>query len=284
MKAITLTCDKYIKLVDHMIFTYEKVWPSHPFTFRVPYENYPKFLAEKYQDKVELIQLKDGKIKSIRDTLLTSIQDLDDQEWIYWCMDDRYLIQLREKEANDIYQTVIDITDPMVCAVRLLRFRRGFRDNFIKKGEKIFTKLGEELLEIIYTDTNELYDIWEHQFVRVKLLRNLFESFPDRLFKAKEMDGFPHIKGYGEKCYLPAKNLVVFGESTSRGELTENCVASFKKWGLEIPGGFTVSNKYHLYGQLPYNVLGQEVTLPKKLRAKVTELTRWYWRKRVGNV
>jgi hypothetical protein len=156
--------------------------------------------------------------------------------------------------------------------------------NGIKKGEKIFTKHGEELLEIIYTDTNELHDIWEHQFVRVKLLRNLFESFPDRPFKAKEMDTFPLKKGYGEKCYISAKNLVVFGESTSRGELTENCVASFKKWGLEIPTGFAISNKYHLSGQLPYNILGQEVTLPKKLQAKVTELTRWYWRKRVGNV
>jgi hypothetical protein len=284
MKAITLTCDKYIKLVDHMIFTYEKVWPSHPFTFRVPHEDYPEFLVEKYQDKIELIQLKDGKIKSIKETLLTSIQDLDDQEWIYWCMDDGYLIQLREKEANDIYQTVIGITDPTVCAVRLMRCRARLKDKFIKKGGEIFTKLGQELLEIIYTDTNELCDIWEHQFVRVKLLRNLFESFPDRPFKAKEMDTFPLTKGYGEKCYIPAKNLVVFGESTSRGELTENCVASFKKWGLEIPKGFTISNKYHLSGQLPYNILGQEVTLPKKLQAKVTELTRWYWRKRVGNV
>ena len=261
-----------------MILTYEKLWKNNPFIFRIPYEKYPEFLEKKYPNKVELVEIKNGKIRSIKETILTLLEDLEDNEWIYWCMDDRYIISLRDRDANDIYQTILEIDDPMICSIRLMRFRRGFKSNYIKQGGEIYTKRGLELLEVIYTDSNHLNNPWEHQFVRVKLLRNLFKAFPDDSFKAKEMDSFPHLKGYGEKCYIPVKNLVVFGESTSRGELTENCVANFKRWGLEIPTEFPISKKYHVSGKLPYNILGLEVMLPQKIDAKLNELMRWYWR------
>ncbi|WP_249267850.1 hypothetical protein RVR34_16365 [Microcystis aeruginosa FBCC-A68] len=95
MKAIVLTCDKYIKFADHMIYTYQKWWPSNPFTFRVPYGDYPENLA-KYGDKVELIPMDSAKVihpietekgtkqvSLIRDTVLNLLKDLPDEEWIY---------------------------------------------------------------------------------------------------------------------------------------------------------------------------------------------------------
>ena len=33
MKAIVLTCDKYLPITDHMLYTYQKLWSSNPFTF-----------------------------------------------------------------------------------------------------------------------------------------------------------------------------------------------------------------------------------------------------------
>ena len=74
MKAIVLTCDKYIKFADHMIYTYQKWWPSNPFTFRVPYGDYPENLA-KYGDKVQLIPMD---CSQIRDTVLNLLKDLPD--------------------------------------------------------------------------------------------------------------------------------------------------------------------------------------------------------------
>src|SRR5437016_2587497 len=38
MKAIVLTCDRYRAVTEHMILQYEKLWPDHPFVFRVPYQ------------------------------------------------------------------------------------------------------------------------------------------------------------------------------------------------------------------------------------------------------
>ena len=55
--AIVLSCDRYIKLADHMITNYQKIWSGNPFIFRLPYEHYPHELKEKHGDKIELIHV-----------------------------------------------------------------------------------------------------------------------------------------------------------------------------------------------------------------------------------
>ncbi len=39
MKAIVLTFDKYMIFTDHMILTYQKLWPNNPFIFKIPYQD-----------------------------------------------------------------------------------------------------------------------------------------------------------------------------------------------------------------------------------------------------
>ena len=120
MKAIILTCDKYLPFADHTIYSYEKNWKSNPFIFRVPYgEIYPEEIRSKYGDKVDIIQTdaakvvhecnqvdtdSDGKVKVslIKNTVLDLIEDIADDEWIFWTMDDRYLIDINEKQVKKI--------------------------------------------------------------------------------------------------------------------------------------------------------------------------------------
>ena len=40
-----------------------------------------------------------------------------------------------------------------------------------------------------------------------------------------------------------AKSTAAYGESTYRGKITLNCVDSFKKFGMDLPGDFEVINK-----------------------------------------
>ncbi|MFP4100763.1 hypothetical protein [Coleofasciculus sp.] len=299
MKAIVLTCDTYIYLVDHLIYTYQKVWPSNPFTFIVPYGDedgeYAQFLKEKYKNKIELIYTEAArvihpveqevktaerikKVSLVKPTMLKLLENIPDEEWIFWSMDDRYLIKLKTKDADDIYNYLANIQDKTICFVRLLRGKRFLKDKFIKKESGITINKKCRLIETIYTDKTAIVDIWEPQFLRAKVLRRIFENFPNRPFIPKEMDLLTKEKLVGEKCYVPEKNLIVFGESTHRGQLTENCVASHKKWGLEITQNFEVSKKYHVTGELPYQLLGIKISLPKKLRKTITSWTRWYWR------
>lgn len=278
MKAIVLTCDKYIKFADHMIYTYQKLWPSNPFTFRVPYDNYPHNF-EKYGGKVELIPMDCSKI---RDTVLNLLKDLPDEEWIYWCMDDRYLIRIQEEAANDIYNFVINNTESDLLTIICLRHLKGgyFKsDKFIQEGVKILTPKKQVVLrETVFSQKDTLPDLWSHQFIKVKALRRVFESFPDRPFVAKEMDSFRITKLVGERQLIVDKNIAVYGESTSRGEITENCAASFKRWGMELPTNMNISKKYHIIGELPYQLLGFKITPPPRVKRFLTDVTRWYWR------
>ncbi len=293
MKAIVLTCDKYLKFADHMIGTYERLWPSHPFTFRVPYGD-DKSILDKYGSKVEPIQMEAAKVihpletesgvkrvSLIRNTVLTLLEDLPDNEWIYWSMDDRYLIKIKEKEVNDVYNFIINNDDLNLVSVAFLRPSHGGflkSDKFLKKDLNIYTKNKQILREL--TLSNSLKYVWFHQFIRVKTLRRTFANFPDQPFLGKEMDSFSYPKLPEEKQYISENNLVILGESTSRGEITENCAASFKKWGLELPSDMKVSTTYHIMGELPFNLLGVEYSLPKKVQGYVTSINRLYWRQR----
>jgi hypothetical protein len=240
MKAIVLTCDKYHPLADLMMHVYQKLWPDNPFVFRVPYnEIYPQWLKDKYKEKIELIKAP----YPIKETMKTLLNDIGDDEWIYWCMDDRYLMKIDKRRVSEIYHTVLKLGDPQIADVSMLRRKR---DVFYKKGSFLLTQSGFKLLESVFSDSEELGGPWAHQFIRCKVLRRMFESFPDRPFAAKEMDFFPKRKLAGEKIYGAEKNLIVFGESTSRGELTINCFLELKRQGLKVPAGFNMSAyRYH---------------------------------------
>jgi hypothetical protein len=240
MKAIVLSCDKYHPLADLMMHTYQKLWPDNPFVFRVPYnETYPKWLQDRYKGKIELVKAP----YPIKETVKTLLADIADDDWIYWCMDDRYLMKIDPKRASDIYKKVLDVSDKQIVGVSMTR---RVQEIWYKKDACLKLPEGFKLLESIYTDSDQVIDMWGPQFVRCRLIRRMFESFPDRPFAAKEMDFFTHRKLIGEKRYDAEKSIITFGESTSRGELTINCFLAFKRWGLKVPAGFNVSTyRYH---------------------------------------
>ena len=266
MKAIVLSCDKYVKITDHMIHTYQKLWPSNSFTFRVPYADYPYFLKDKYGEKIELIQTEAARITQIegaelsliRATLLALLADIPDEEWVYWCMDDKYLVKIKEKDTNMVYDWVRNIKDASICGVTFCRCRCLLENKNLRANGKIVNNYKQ-----VFIERKDYSQWWLHQFFRTKVLKKMFESFPDRPFPGREMDYFLAGKKIppDQKLYVSEKNLVVFGESTWYGKLTWNCVNSFKKWGLEIPGNFGIDNQERFRG-----TLGLKTLLPRRRR------------------
>ncbi|MFN2540579.1 MAG: hypothetical protein ABR514_00215, partial [Chthoniobacterales bacterium] len=86
MKAIVLTCDRFRAMTEHMIRQYEGLWPNHPFVFRIPFQQ----LRGQDTDRREFRQTPEN----IRGTVLQLLDDLEDEEWVYWCIDDKYPIRL----------------------------------------------------------------------------------------------------------------------------------------------------------------------------------------------
>lgn len=255
MKGIVLSFDRYLPMVDLMIHSYQKLWPGNPFQFRVPYQKYPRFLAEKYGEKVELVQTREA----IKPTMEDLLADIGDEEWVYWCLGDLYLIRIDETEITKVYEWVREISDLMICRVMFCRWWGLLEDANLFGDRRLTNRQGQVFIEVKIHQP-----IWLHQFLRARVLRQMFQSFPDRPFRAKEMDHFIEGKSVppDQRIFVTEKNMVVFGESTSRGKLTRNGLESLKTFGLEVPAGFEVHRRRLIRGELPRKFLGIPIRWP----------------------
>jgi len=238
MKAIVLSCDKYHKIANHMVHTYQKLWPSNPFIFVIPYNDiYPQFIKDKWKDKVELVKTS---IK-FKQTINNLLKNIDDEEWIYWATDDRYVIDIDENVATNTYE-FIKTLDKSIYTVCLYngQYDRDYRiadksDCLEYNGYKFFRKT-----KITYQ--------WHHQFCRSKVIKKMFDCIDeplsakqmDRLLKTEKAKSFWELTNEG-KWYMVENNSIIMGESTSRGDITSNCEESFKEYGLSIPSDFEIS-------------------------------------------
>ena len=220
-----------------MIQRYMRLWPDNPFTFRIPYQLFPSTLKKKYQDKVEFIKT----VSNIKHTLLKLIEDLNDDEWIYWCMDDRYPTYLKVDEISYIYDWIITMHPKNLSGVMFSNFPKMMHVKNIMSGKNsIYDYRGKK-----YYRRKSYAMIWMHQFLRVKVIKDLFNKFPDEIKYAKQMDYFKENMVLPDeyKLYVYSKNTAEYGESTHRGKITLNCVNSFKQLGMVIPSDFERGDK-----------------------------------------
>jgi hypothetical protein len=229
MKAIVLTYDKYRTLTEHMILKYQQLWPNYPFCFRIPYQNLPG----ENTSKCEYIHCP----IDIKGTVLTLLQDLNDDEWIYWCIDDKYPIFLDLPRIEVVMNWAINSSSNQCSSVLFCRIRdvlngKALRQNWIGKDVKLRDSFGN-----CYLLRKNYEQIWIHQFLRVKVIRYLFEELPDTIENAKVMDSLKYKVSLPEshRLFVTKENLAIFGESTSRGKLTLNCYESIVRNNLPLP-------------------------------------------------
>lgn len=226
MKSIILTFDKNRIFTEHLIGKYRELWPDHPFTFLIPYQT------------LRGIETKDIKyVKSpseIRQTVLSLLEGIDDEEWIFWSLDDWYPIYLDTEKLNQIAR-----------AVNNGNFKDWSGVNFCvshKEGRKRIKRLlktsnGRKNIDGFNGIEIENYDqIWLNQFIKCKVLRHLFESMPDPKNGAKDMDELKKQvqKPKDHKLFQLSNDYAIFGESTSHGKVTVNCHKSILSMGLNI--------------------------------------------------
>jgi len=240
MKAIVLTCDRFRAVTDHMIFKYAQLWPGHPFRFRVPYQQLGPTAAS------GPVEYKKSPA-DIKQTVLTLLDDLDDEEMIYWCIDDKYPIKLDVRRIEAISRWLSLEQASTVSGILFCRCRKMWDSRFLTQTAII------DDVENVYLEKNGYEQIWLHQFLRVKVLRFLFEAFPDFIPAARAMDDLKKQvrKPASHRLFVSDQNAAVFGESTSYGVLTQNCHRSFLDNGLALPAwGATPTNRKIVMGAL----------------------------------
>lgn len=227
MKAIVLTCDSYRPLTEHMILQYERLWPDHPFVFRIPYQS----LRGPDSERREYIKAPGGTATDIPPSVLKLIADLDDEEMVYWCADDKYPIQLVTEKIAGLMAYACgsrEISGLMFCRCRVTLDR----PEVTLYSREWMTPLGDAILE-----RRAWYQIWIHQFLRAKVLRYLFSEMPDYIARAKAMDDLKNdiVKLADHRLFVTKENFAVFGESTRNGRLTRNCYDSIQSTNIELP-------------------------------------------------
>ena len=252
IKAIVLTYDKYRSFTDHMILCYEKLWPNHPYIFQVPYQELPPTIQT---SRVQYHQTP----SDIKGTVLTLLENLDDEEMIYWCIDDKYPIKLDTRKIEKIHSWVTnekeDISGLLVCRCRGMLSRKNLT------GKKLKDDQGD-----VYLARKNYEQIWIHQYLKVKVIRHLFNSFPDEIPEAQMMDPFKSEvkKPKSHKLYVASDSLAIFGESTSLGVITKNCFKSLKANNLPIPSWVSRTTPQEVtMGHKPLTT-PQEITMGNK--------------------
>jgi hypothetical protein len=224
MQAIVLTCDRFRTSTVHMIFKYAQLWPNHPFRFRVPYQD---LAATTASERAEYRKSPLG----IKATVLTLLADLADEELVYWCIDDKYPIRIDVPTVEGMYRWLALGGAPAVDGLLFCRCNKMWDMRFLT-GETVVDDSGNAHLE-----RTSYEQIWIHQFLRVKVLRHLFEAFPAEIPAAKAMDALKRevAKPASHRIFVSHRNFAIFGESTSRGLLTRNCHRSILENGLALP-------------------------------------------------
>lgn len=234
LKAIVLTCDPYRAIAEHMMLQYDRLWPEHPFVFWIPYQQTPGSDSE----RTRYVKTPE----SIRSRLLHLLGEVDDNEWVYWCIDDKYPIQLRLRAIERCFSDMTKI--PGLDGLLFCRCRVTLTDpkRALLPGEIVGPS------GTVYLERRAWFQIWIHQLLRVKVLRYLFTQLPEDIPTGKAMDelkdNVPMPANF--RLLVTKQNLAVFGESTHRGQITQNCYESAIGAGIALPEWFQQSTGEHI--------------------------------------
>ena len=239
IKAIVLTCDRYRAITQHVISQYERLWPDHPFIFHIPYQT----LGGVDTERVKYLTSP----SDIKGTVLHLLANIDDEAWIYWCVDDKYPIELVTNKIASLISHVM--CSPEVDGLLFCRCRATLTNpKLTLYPREIRNPFGD-----VYFERKAWFQIWIHQILRAKVLRHLFTHLPDHIPNAKTMDELKNDvpKLPEHRLLVTEKNFAVFGESTRRGVITQNCYESMVAAGIELPEWFRQPNaEYVTLGKL----------------------------------
>ena len=222
--AIVLSWDRSRAMVQHMILQYEKLWPNHPFVFHIPYQN----LGGTETEKTKYIQAPE----SIRGTILKLLEKMDDRQWIYWCMDDKYPIRLEVEKIERLMAHALQ--SAKMSGLLFCRCRQLLR----RPKQTLYRGKWRNPDGDIYYQRRGWPQIFIHQLMRAKVLRHLYSNLPD--YGQRDHDKLKHeipmLPDY--PLFVTKQNFAIFGESTRRGALTQNCWESIIQTDIELPEWF----------------------------------------------
>jgi hypothetical protein len=91
VKGVVLSFDPHLEIANLLVETYNRLWPDCRFQFRIPFTDRDPRSIFRAQN-VEFIATP----PDIRSTVEGLLSDLPEHELVFWCIDDRYPIEIFE--------------------------------------------------------------------------------------------------------------------------------------------------------------------------------------------
>jgi hypothetical protein len=225
IKVVTLTFDQNRPFFENMLMSYQELLPGQGLDFCLPYQT-DDSVAE--GQTVRLMKTDPG----IRATVLSQLRGLDDSDWIYWATDDRFLVGANLTVFERVRQMIQKGTFEDFDGVLL-----NSKHSQMGKVNPSQLELGIGSDAITFDLREDLLTIWLHQFLRVWVLRVIFEAMPEELNQAKLMDTY--VRQLEEKLLVrrlqTRDDFLVFQESLSRGIPTREGVRALRSRNLGVP-------------------------------------------------
>jgi hypothetical protein len=229
LPAIVMTYDRYASLTRHMIRCYEMLWPDHPFEFLVPYQD-----RRRREGHSRMHFLETG--MGFKDTVMTLLDGFTDEQWVYWCIDDKYPIAIDVPKLDSLAGAVMeDDCEGLFCL------------NLESRVREIDPEHPVSVRDVTMYPCRRYGRPWRHKFIRVGYLRILFDSIPRLVPFPRLMDAILAQSFRPESHRYRVHDTIVpfghFGESTREGRITRDCHESMQRLGMEFPSGFVVEHR-----------------------------------------
>lgn len=234
MKFIILTYDQQIGLANLVVKKYSSLIRDSKVEYFIPSNSLISF--EEHGDNIVIIQTQ----SDIISTMKSLLQGIDDDEWVYWAIDDRYPIS----GDFEFISKFIDVFNKDPCK------------DFGRKITAIkLTHWGETLstdefslfdYDFYRQEPSGMFGFWHHQFIRSGLLKDIFYRLnPSNINNISLLNDY-HNEVSSElfiDSYVPSKNIISMGEPLIQGMLTLNGVEELEKFGCTIPD-YPIINEY----------------------------------------
>ena len=276
MKGIILSFDPHLEIANLLVETYNRLWPDCRFQFRIPFtKRDPRSIFR--APNVEFI----ATLPDIRSTVKSLLSDLPEHEFVFWCIDDRYPIEIFEPTvlravrdfasgaASDVDS--IKLTDLTVEGIegklgtrfprwltrrwrRQLSLRpdtqRAENDKTWRQREEGITRepgfslASQGFFRQLGHPKNGFY---MPQFTTPAFLKRFFltPALPLK-YGIREFHQFLLSTNLEHKSYFPNKFLLSVGESTFRGRLSMVCYEQMLKFGV-APPKIEIVRDYKIY-------------------------------------
>lgn len=255
MKAIVLSFDKQAGFVELLYKKYAELWSDCPLSFRIPVNNRETYSSYEYFKSKDNVELIDSPI-DIKSTMISLLAGLSDDEWVYWCIDDRFPIEIKNVQIlNSIVNDLESGRHNDLKGIKLFRWREALMDNVVDLGGEKFQQ----------QQPRTLYGFWLHSFVKVSVLKEIFLSseLPEE-YKITDITTVFYSKEFiasFENTVVPENDIVLMGEPCVDGEITTNGLEELKKYNCPIPD---------------YTVLPQNKRFTDKWRDACSDVKRSY--------